>query len=419
MPGLGDLPADEFSAVLEGPATEFPLFAPPSEPISDTKYAIGLRAATLVRDGGTLQIGIGQVGDALAQGLVIRHRDNARFQEIAKRLSPATEVSGVQTGPFEKGLYGVSEMLFDAFLGLIEAGILKREVDGVVLHGAFFLGPKSFYRALREMTPDQIARIQMMPVSFTNEIYGEEDTKRAARIDACFVNNTMMATLLGAAISDGLEDGQVVSGVGGQYNFVAQAFALKGARSVLALEATRQAGARAQSNVRWNYGHETIPRHLRDVFVTEYGIADVRGKSDADVIAAMLGVADSRFQDELARAAKDAGKLPKNYEIPAAHRQNVPERIAQALKPAREAGLLPQFPFGSDFTDVEQRLIPALEILQEAQRTPLGLAGLLWRGLTRTPNAADRECLARLGLDHPATFSERLYRALVSAALAR
>ena len=42
MPGAGDLPADEFSAVLDGPATEFPLFAPPSEPITDTKYAIGL-----------------------------------------------------------------------------------------------------------------------------------------------------------------------------------------------------------------------------------------------------------------------------------------------------------------------------------------------------------------------------------------
>jgi hypothetical protein len=417
MPGLGDLPADEFSAVLESPATDFPLFAPPSEPISDTKYAIGLHAAGLVRDGGTLQIGIGQVGDALAQGLVIRHRDNAQFHEIMKRLSPATESAARQTGPFEKGLYGVSEMLFEAFLGLIEAGILKREVDGVVLHGAFFLGPKSFYRALREMTPDQIARIQMMPVSFTNEIYGEEASKRAARLDARFVNNTMMATLLGAAISDGFDDGQVVSGVGGQYNFVAQAFALTGARSILALEATRQSGARAQSNIRWNYGHETIPRHLRDVFVTEYGIADVRGKSDADVIAAMLGVSDTRFQDELARAAKDAGKLPKNYEIPAAHRENVPERIADALKPAREAGLLPSFPFGSDFTDVEQRLIPALEILQEAQRTPLRLAGLLWRGLTRTPDAADQACLARLGLEHPATFSERLYRALVGAAL--
>jgi hypothetical protein len=258
----------------------------------------------------------------------------------------------------------------------------------------------------------------MMPVSFTNEIYGEEDKKRRARVDARFVNNAMMATLMGAAISDGLENGQVVSGVGGQYNFVAQAFALKGARSILALEATRQAGAGAQSNIRWNYGHETIPRHLRDIFVTEYGIADVRGQSDADVIAAMLAVADSRFQGELARAAKDAGKLPKSYEIPAAHRENLPERITDALKPARQAGLLPSFPFGSDFTDVEQRLIPALEILQDAQRTPLRLLGLLWRGLRRTPDAADQACLARLGLDRPATFAERAYRALVSATLA-
>jgi hypothetical protein len=420
MPGAGDLPADEFSAILDGPATEFPLFAPPSEPITDTKYAIGLHATGLVRDGGTLQIGIGQVGDALAQGLIVRHREPAQFQAAIKRLTPAVEqFSALETGSFEKGLYGVSEMLFEAFLGLIDAGILKREVDGVVLHGAFFLGPKSFYRALREMTPEQIARIQMMPVSFTNELYGDEDIKRRARVDARFVNNTMMATLMGAAISDGLEDGQVISGVGGQYNFVAQAFALRGARSILSLDATRQTGAKTQSNIRWRYGHETIPRHLRDIVVTEYGVADLKGKSDADVIAAMLQVADSRFQDELARQAKDAGKLPNNFEIPAAYRENHPDRIARALKPAREAGLLPSFPFGSDFTDVEQRLIPALQLLQDAQRSPQSLPGLLWQGFTRSPDVTDRECLARLGLERPATFSERAYRALVSAALAR
>ena len=419
MPGAGDLPADEFSAVLDSPETDFPLFAPPSEPITDTKYAVGLHAARLVRDGGTLQIGIGQVGDALAQGLIVRHRDNPRFHEIMQRLAPDAPVVAENNGPFEQGLYGVSEMLFEAFLGLIDAGILKREVDGVLLHGAFFLGPKSFYRALREMAPQQLARIRMMPVSFTNELYGDEDLKRRARIDARFVNNAMMATLMGAAISDGLENGQVVSGVGGQYNFVAQAFALQGARSILTVEATRQAGATAQSNIRWSYGHETIPRHLRDVFITEYGVADVRGKSDADVIAAMLAVADSRFQAELARQAKDAGKLPKEFEIPAAHRDNHPDRIAAALKPAREAGLLPQFPFGSDFTDVEQRLIPALQFLQDAQRAPQRLPAMLWQGLTRTVDTADSECLARLGLDVPKTLSERAYRALVSAALAR
>ena len=420
MPGAGDLSADEFSAVLDSPGCDFPLFAPPAEPINDSKYAIGLHATGLVRDGGSLQIGIGQTGDALAQGLIVRHRDNAQFRGVMTRLAPGIgQLAALQAGSFEKGLYGVSEMLTEAFLGLVDAGILTREVDGVVLHGAFFLGPKSFYRALREMTASQIARIQMMPVSFTNELYGDENAKRRARLDARFVNNAMMATLMGAAISDGLENGQVVSGVGGQYNFVAQAFALVGARSILTLEATRQAGARTQSNIRWSYGHETIPRHLRDVFVTEYGVADTRGKSDADVIAAMLQVADSRFQGELARQAKDAGKLPRNFEIPPAHRENYPERIARALKPAREAGLLPPFPFGSDFTDIEQRLIPALQLLADAQRSPLGLPGLLWQGFTRAPDAADQECLARLGLDQPATWSERGYRALVGAALAR
>jgi len=420
MPGQGDLPADEFSAVLDSPGTDFPLFAPPAEPISDTRYAIGLHAAGLVRDGGTLQIGIGQVGDALAQGLIVRHRDNSQFHGIMRRLVPGPEqLAALHTGSFEQGLYGVSEMLFAAFLGLIDAGILKREVDGTVLHGAFFLGPKSFYRALREMTPDEIARIRMMPVSFTNQLYGGEDEKRRARVDARFVNSVMMATLMGAAVSDGLEDGQVVSGVGGQYNFVAQAFALHGARSVLTLEATRQAGGRPQSNIRWSYGHETIPRHLRDIVVTEYGVADLRGKSDADVIAAMLAVTDSRFQDELARRAKDAGKLPNHFEIPAVHRENIPDRIAAALKPAREAGLLPSFPFGSDFTDVEQRLIPALQLLQDAQQAPLRrLPRLLWRGFARAPDSADSECLARLGLAKPATWAERAYRALVSAALA-
>ena len=418
MPGQGDLSADDFHAVLDSPETDFPLFAPPSEPVSDTKYAIGLHAAGLVRDGGTLQIGIGQVGDALAQGLIVRHRDQAAYREIMARLSPKQPPR--ESGPFTAGLYGVSEMFFEAFLALIEAGIVKREVDGAALHAAFFLGPKSFYRALREMTPGQIARIQMMPVSFTNQLYGGEEAKRRARVDARFINNAMMVTLMGAAISDGLDNGQVVSGVGGQYNFVDQAFALEGARSILALEASRGSGRKTVSNIRWSYGHTTVPRHLRDMVVTEYGVADLRGQSDADVIAAMLSVADSRFQDGLMRQAKEAGKLPKGYEIPAAHRENFPDRIQAALKPARDAGLLPAFPFGSDFTDVEQRLIPALQGLKEASADPLDLVKLAWEGLRAGPPDADTAaCLARLQLDRPKSFSDRLYRVLVGAALAR
>jgi hypothetical protein len=418
MPGPGDLPASEFHAILDSPKTDFPLFAPPSEPITDTKYAIGLHAAGLIRDGGSLQIGIGQVGDALAQGLIVRHRDNDRFRQIMARLAPGQTLK--EATPFNVGLYGVSEMFFEAFLGLIEAGIVRREVEGALLHAAFFLGPKSFYRALREMAPEKLAKIRMMPVSFTNQLYGGEDSKRAARVDARFVNNAMMATLMGAAVSDGLDSGQVVSGVGGQYNFVAQAFALPGARSILTLEATRGIGRKAASNIRWSYGHTTIPRHLRDIVVTEYGVADLWGKSDADVIAAMLSVTDSRFQNELMRQAKDAGKLPKAYDIPAAHRDNTPDRIAAALRPAREAGLLPSFPFGTDFTDVEQRLIPALQLMKEASAEPWNLLGLAWQGLSADKAGADvGACLSRLALDKPQTLSDRFYQALVAAALAR
>ena len=416
MPGAGDLPASEFSAILDSVETDFPLFAPPSEPISDTKYAIGLHTAGLIRDGGSLQIGIGQVGDALAQSLILRHRDNTPFHDVMQRLAPGR--TPAEFAPFDRGLYGVSEMLTEAFLGLIDAGVLKREVDGVLLHGAFFLGSKAFYRALREMPAEQLARIQMMPVSFTNQLYGDEDAKRRARVDARFVNNVMMTTLMGAAISDGLDTGQVVSGVGGQYNFVAQAFALDGARSILTLESARQAGTKAESNIRWSYGHTTIPRHLRDIVVTEYGVADLRGKSDADVIAAMLSVADSRFQPELLRQAKDAGKLPKHFELAAAHRDNVPERIRKALRPAREAGLLPTFPFGCDFTEVEQRLIPALQLLSTASKSPWRLAALAWQGMTR-PDAGHTAAMVRLGLDRPNTFRDRLTRARVSAALSR
>jgi acyl-CoA hydrolase len=408
MPGEGDLAADSFSHVLEG--CDFPLFSVPRQPLSTTEYAIGLNVARLIADGGTLQIGIGEEGDAAVWSMILRHRDNAGFNDAVRRLTGSAPPLAIEERtPFAEGLYGVSEMLVDGFLELIDAGILKRSVDGVLVHGGFFLGPKSMYRRLREMPPDQLARIQMTRISFTNQLYGDTAAKMAARVKARFVNNAMMATALGAVISDGLEDGRVVSGVGGQFNFVDQAFALPGARAILAINATR-GGA---SNVRWSYGHTTIPRHLRDIIVSEYGIADLRGKSDEDVVAAMLAITDSRFQPELLRQAKDAGKIARSYEIPAAQRDNHPGRIETALRPLRDSGHLPDYPFGCDFTAAEQRLLPALERLKAASRPDLvrlAIAGL-------SPAPGDAGPLARLGLDRPAGPADRLYRLLVRGAL--
>ena len=410
MPGEGDLPAETFSHVLDG--HDFPLFSAPKEPISTKQYAIGLNIARLIPDGGTLQIGIGEEGDAAVRAMILRHKDNATFNAAVTALTGnAPPLPTEERGPFADGLYGVSEMLVDGFLELIDAGILKRAVEGVLIHGGFFVGSRHFYRRLREMPPHDLARIQMTRISFTNQLYGDEAKKRAARVKARFVNSAMMATLLGAVISDGLEDGRVVSGVGGQFNFVDQAFALDGARSVLAIGATRGQGRKAQSNVRFAYGHTTIPRHLRDIIVSEYGIADLRGKSDEHVVAAMLAIADSRFQPELLRQAKDAKKIASDYEIPATRRENHPERITAALEPFAE--YLPPFPFGSDFTPIEQRLVPALERLKDA--TPGELARFAMAGLSPAPD--DAEPLARMGLASPKGFTEYLYRALVRGAL--
>ncbi len=218
---------------------------------------------------------------------------------IAATLGPPV-LAHDEIEPFNLGLYGVSEMIFPAFLELIESGILNREVDGKVLHAAFFLGPKDFYRTLREMPRAQLARIAMTAVSFTNQLYGGEHDKRRARTGARFVNSAMMATLMGAVISDGLENGEVISGVGGQHDFVSQAFALPDARAIITLDATREARGRTTSNIVWHYGNQTIPRHLRDIIVTEYGVADLRGRSDHAVIEAMLAIADLAFSGRTA-----------------------------------------------------------------------------------------------------------------------
>jgi acyl-CoA hydrolase len=417
MPGEADLPAGEFDMMLESPQTDFALFAPPREPIDLAEYAAGFHAARTVMDGGTLQIGIGSLGDAVAQALILRHRQNADFRNILARLDPAgaTPPALRQEAPFDQGIHGLSEMFVESFLDLLRAGILRREVDGTLLQAAFFVGSRAFYRALREMPETERAKLHMTAVSYVNELYGDEPAKRRGRPKARFINNAMMATLLGAIVSDALDDGRVVSGVGGQYNFIAQGFALEDARSLIVLRSTRGSAGKTSSNIRWNYGHTTIPRHLRDVVITEYGVADLRGKSDRDVIVAMLAVADSRFQGELMRRAKDARKLETEFELPAACRDNTPERIERALKPAAEQGLVPAFPFGTDFTAVEQRLLPALERLKAA--SPLQLTNLAARGLFAPKSKDVSDCLLRMALDHPATVTERIYATLIRGAL--
>ncbi|HET8730335.1 MAG TPA: acetyl-CoA hydrolase/transferase C-terminal domain-containing protein [Moraxellaceae bacterium] len=489
----------EVDAIVSDPVSTHTIFSAPNMKIDETDYAIGLHVSSLVKDGGTLQIGIGSLGDAIAQALIVRDRNNAAYREALQALGASLE----NATPFTAGLYGCSEMFVNGFMALIDAGILRREVfphtglqrllnagtitttvddktlpalraaglihspltaddvtflcefgilkegatrhgdhlaigadrlgldidnpdtlaainrqgrgdrlrRGIYMHGGFFLGPRDFYEKLRTMPDEKRRGIGMTTISYINQLYGQEDLAAAQRKDASFVNTCMMMTALGSAISDGLDNGQLVSGVGGQYNFVAQAHALHDSRSIMMLRATRRSRGELMSNIIWNYAHTTIPRHLRDIVVTEYGVADLRGQADNEVIKRLLAITDSRFQPGLLAEAKAAGKIEHDYEIPEGQLHNLPETVAARLAAIRGGGHLPDFPFGNDFTDEELAIIKVLQRMQAVADSPVQLVKSLVASL-REEKEVPVALLERLHLDHPENLKQKLLRQL-------
>ena len=447
--GVAEVAADFFDIVVQPPAPYPLLFALPRQPVGDTDYAIGLYASALVRDGGTLQIGIGALADALSHALVLRHTDNATYRKILAALDPDIErhpavIASGGLDPLPEGLYGCSEMLNEGFRLLVQTGVVRRKVvddealmrrlangtateadqarvdrDGEFLHGAFYLGSPAFYDWLHNLDEDTHRGIGMRRVSEVNELYGGNETlERLQRRDARFFNSCMMATALGEAVSDGLADGRVVSGVGGQYNFVAMAHALPAARSVLMLRASRDDHGKPVSNIRWNYGHCTIPRHLRDLYVTEHGIANLHGATDAQCITAMTAITDARFQADLLATAKAAGKLPGTFQPPPRWSGNTAARLRDVLAPFRRDGSLPDYPLGSDFTDVEQRLVHALGWLKVGTASPASTLRTVAAAFVQG-GADDPQALHRMALDHPRSIKDRFYARLLRHALAR
>ena len=513
MPGGAVVEPAFYDIVCTDPAASHALFGPPNAKVSTADYAIGLHASSLVLDGGTLQIGIGSLGDAIAQALIVRDRYTDKYRSILDGLCPDGLV-GRELSRFEQGLYGCSEMFANGLLKLIEAGILKREVfadtvlqqclndgriadktvtpqtvkallaarrihsplddddlaflqrlgifkaelkregvsllaadgqrwpndlndadnlaaicaaclgarllGGVVMTGGFFLGPNDFYQRLRSMPALELARIDMTRIDFINQLDSTSaapgDLKRAQRCKARFMNTTMVVTLLGAAASDALESGEVVSGVGGQYNFVAMAHALPQARSMLMLRATHDNAAGLRSSIVWSHSHTTIPRHLRDVVITEYGVADLRGQSDSEVVKRLIAIADSRFQNELVREAQAHGKLEAGWLLPERYAHNLPATLDALLHPWSQAGLLPAFPFGTDLTADEQHIALALRRMKHASQHPVELVRLAVKSLW-LDKPAPHAYLERLGLDDARSFKDLFRRRLFAGNL--
>lgn len=506
MHGEAEVAASHFDAVVSNPVYNKTLFAVPNAAIPLQDYATGLHASSLIADGGTLQIGIGSLGDAVAQACVLRQEHNADYQNILKAITHQQTSAADSVGVFDQGLYVSTEMFVNGMMHLIERGIIKRRVydhlelqqalnsghlsevvdeqfysaareigllprhlsdtdlqtvarwgivgeavslageelqigenryvndldnaqtraalidsaetgqlkNGKILHGGFFLGPRDFYDKLSNLTPALQAQIEMTGVSRTNQLLLNYPLYCEQRKDARFINTGMMVSLTGAVASDALENGTVISGVGGQYNFVAMAHDLPGARSVLCIRSTRGHGSDTQSNIVPFYGHTTIPKHLRDIIVTEYGIADIRGQSDSETIKRLINVADSRFQSSLLEFAKSNGKVEADYRVPASAQRNTPERLAQQLGPYRANGRLPDYPFGTVMTEQELALAGSLRKIKALSEEPAHFAAATVKALFHKadPEAA-RPFLERVHLEHPGTTKEFITQQLL------
>ncbi len=241
--------------------------------IGPVQQAIGKHVAELIDDGSTLQIGYGGIPDAVVMQL--QHK-----REL-----------GIHT-----------EMLGDGILSLIESGAVtnrrKTFMPGRTI-ATFALGSRRLYRSMHR-NPG----IEMHPVEFTNDPY------LAARNDnLCAINATMQIDLIGQCGSETL--GHLpYSGTGGQADFVRAANRSKGGKAFIVLPSTAKNGAVSRIAPVLSPGtHVTTSKNDINYVVTEYGVAQLRGKTAKQRAEALIGIAHPDFRGELREAARKMSLL--------------------------------------------------------------------------------------------------------------
>ena len=240
--------------------------------IGPVQQAIGKYVADMIPDGATLQIGYGGIPDAVVMQLTDKHD------------------LGVHT-----------EMVGDGIMTLVEAGAItnarKNFMPGKMV-ATFALGSKKLYQFLHRNQA-----LEMHPVSMTNDPYiaGQNDNLHA-------INATMQIDFLGQCGSESLGFAPY-SGTGGQADFVRSANRSNGGKAFIVLPSTAKNDTISRIVPMLSAGtHVTTSKNDINYVVTEYGVAQLRGKSAHQRCEALIGIAHPDFRAEL-RAAAVAMKL--------------------------------------------------------------------------------------------------------------
>jgi acetyl-CoA hydrolase len=236
---------------------------------SEVAQQIARHIAALIPDGATLQTGIGAIPDA-----VLRLLGNHRHL-------------GVHT-----------ELFSDGIIDLIERGVLTGERKtlhpGKVIAG-FMLGTQRLYDFVHDNPI-----IEMHPTSYTNDPFV---IARNARMVA--INSAIEVDLTGQVCADSIGS-RFYSGVGGQLDFIYGASRAEGGVPIIALPATALEGraSRIVPVLKPGAGVTTTRNHVRFV-VTEYGVADLYGKTIRQRAQALIAIAAPQFREELLRRARE------------------------------------------------------------------------------------------------------------------
>lgn len=230
--------------------------------------AIGEHVAELIPDGATIQMGIGSIPAAV--GLALRDK---------KEL-------GVHT-----------ELFTDAVLDLVEAGAVTgaaKEINRGKIVTAFLMGSQRLYDFV-----DDNPMIEMRPVDYTNDT---SVIRRFRRMVA--INSALSIDLTGQVSADSIGT-RFYSGVGGQMDFMRGAALAAEGRAIIALPSVAAGGSisRIVPVLAEGAGVVTSRAHVRTV-VTEYGVAELFGRSVRERAAALIAIAHPDFRDELAREAQ-------------------------------------------------------------------------------------------------------------------
>lgn len=254
---------DRFSAYIE---VDHPIHQVIPRKPNDVEMQIGQNVASLIDDGATIQMGIGSIPDASLASMT-NHKD-----------------LGVHT-----------EMFSDGLLPLIDKGVItgkyKRKHTGVIVSG-FLVGSQMLYDFV-----DDNPEVRMLDIQYVNDTAVIRKNPKVASI-----NSAIEVDFTGQVCADSIGT-KMYSGVGGQMDFIRGASLSEGGKAIIALPSTTRRGeSKIVPSLKVGAGVVTTRAHVHYI-VTEYGIADLYGKTLRERASALINIAHPDHREALEEAA--------------------------------------------------------------------------------------------------------------------